>query len=226
MVYTTRRTQQGRKRRYNNKRYYKGVSNDIKYLKTLVNSEYHHYEFNIGFSSISTSGTVASICDVGVGDLNNERTGSSILPRYLKFKGVLKQVNTAPCRMIIFRWKDNTSPTVGDVLHVIATSNAPYSFLNENVIGNVKDRKIVILYDRLFTPMSNSGTSSSGYRSLDINISMNSMRSNYKWHTKYINNDSSDVPIMNGLYMLAVSNTTVASAVTLDGIVRLSFIDN
>lgn len=117
-----------RRRRVYRRPYRKNtLRRDVAYLKTLVNAELHHTELGNQAVSITNAGSLTCLNDISIGDSNDTRTGNLILPRYLKLQGCFKAgaSSVQTIRMMIFIWKDNTTPTLADILQV---SN-PNSFL-------------------------------------------------------------------------------------------------
>lgn len=197
------------------------LTKQVNYIKTLVNSEIHNYEYSISGFAPST-GNLWSISAVPLGSINNERTGNFILPRYLNINLFLKGGDTDPhyTRVMLFKWKDDTAPTVAGILNTASVT----SFLNEDVIGKSRDRKIDVLLDRKYI-FEYSG--SVQIKLLDKRMVFNGPKVKSKWHIKYINNDTTDEPIYNGLYLMAISDSgTGVTDVSVTGTSRLSFIDN
>jgi len=219
MPYVSRRKYGYRKRRYGYRsRNQVRMQKDISYIKSLINTEMHHTEYT-ATSNITNTGSVTSLSTVAVDDTNNGRTGSKILPRYLNVNGSLAgPLGGGWVRMIIFMWKDDTPPTVTDVLQSADVN----SFLNENIIGSKNDdRKLQVLRDRKYALVQ---ATESELRSIKIRIPFNGPKIKRKVHIKYIDDNSTDVPIYNGIYMLTLCSQSSPASFTYNA--RLSFYDN
>lgn len=195
---------------------------DVAYLRSLVNSEMHHTEFSATASNVDSTGSITSLATVASDDTNNGRTGTRIMPRYFNFNGFLeaKSASVGWVRMILFMWKDDTTPTVSTIL---ASSNVN-GFLDEDIIGQkYDDRKIQVLRDRKYSVVTGLDKVT---RALNMRVPMNGMKVRRKTHIKY-DDDTGDVPIYNGIYMLLLSNIAAGSnppQITYNA--RLSFYDN
>ena len=136
------------------------LAKDVAYLGTLINSEMHSYTWT-QTGNIDNVGVTHSLNSMAQGDAENERTGNSILPRYLSVNmNINKKITAAgtvdheTIRVILFRyWGEGTDalPTIA-VADVLAAAN-PHSFLNENNTGKRgdRDRRIEIHKSKLFT---------------------------------------------------------------------------
>lgn len=219
MPYVSRRKYGYRKRRYGYRsRNQVRMQKDISYIKSLINTEMHHTEYTGTFNT-SSAGSITSLSTVAVDDTNNGRTGSKILPRYLNINGYIESPASGATyvRFILFMWKDDTPPTVTTILQSADIN----SFLNENITGAKNDdRKVQVLRDKKYSIVQATETS---VRFIKIRIPFNGPKIKRKVHIKYIDDNSTDVPIYNGIYMLVLSNNNPAP---LSYSARLSFYDN
>lgn len=98
-------------------------------------------------STASFVGAVSHLSPIGQGDNTNNRTGNDTHAKSLQLRwNVVAADSTNMVRVIVFYWKDDTTPTAGDILSAISTGTAPLQTLN---FPN-KD-KYDIIYDRLVT---------------------------------------------------------------------------
>ena len=123
------------------------LARDVMYLKTLINSEPHHFYVNAG-NNYNYNGAVVSLSNVAVGNLDTDRTGNRVLPRYLNVKWYVTtgSVNNLARVMLIRYWGEATSAapnvTISEVMRgtALGTVQAPLAHLNEDNTGAVGDR--------------------------------------------------------------------------------------
>ena len=228
------------KRRYNRKKpgrvqIYgqagKQLYKDVMYLKSLVNAEMHYHLDNFS-GNIDTTGTVISLNDVPQGDDDNNRTGTSILPRWQGINFHVNKKITATgtvdhetIRVILFRYWGESSdalPSVipGDVLAVVD----PLSFLSQNNTGSKGDRerRIEVHKSKLFTLDSVADTS----RTYKWNVQINGVNNKPKEHIKYLSEVTGE-PLSGGFYLLFISdNGTGANKASYTIRSKLNFYDN
>lgn len=184
---------------------YKGV----KYLKGLVNAELHHWETDVSNAQPSTTGIVKHLSDLTIGDLATNRTGNSILAKYLFGRIQFSKNTAAPITFIrCMIVKDNqqigdTSPLISNILSSVST----YSPLNPNTAGRFK-----IMKD--FTIKLEATKTAS---QIKINMKL-------PFHIKF--NGSTGVDIQkNGLYFVMLSNEPINFPSVYYNL-KLSFYDN
>lgn len=222
---------QPRKRKYHGagrvKNYTRGgkqLYKDVMYLKSLVNSELHYLYNSYTGQTISSAGTIYHLSPISQNDTNYGRSGNTVLPRYLNiqvrlanFSGGITVVDTV--RMMVFRWKDNSTPSVSDLFE--DPTNPVYSPLNDNISGNSKDRQIDVIKSKLFllgVPTPGNGTLL--YKKV---IDLNPPAKQIKDHIKF--NDVQTTDPVGGIYMLLIGRQAVNTA-SFEGSVKLSFHDN
>lgn len=184
---------------------YRGVS----YLKGLVNAELHHYENTTSGTAISSTGHITNLTPISVGDNNSNRTGNSVLSKYLFGRmefGKSSSASQTFIRIIIFcdqQQVADTAPAVADVL----SSASTLSPLNSFQVGRFK-----ILKDMVIRLDSNNTTYNE-----KINIKL-------PFHTKFNGTSGTDVQ-KNGVYILAISNEATNTP-SYSYNLRYSFYDN
>lgn len=192
---------------------------DVNYLKAVVNSELYNVYANHA-AAILTAGNMFNVGldSITQGDGNNQRTGNSILPRYVTYKWFIQRASaaTSPClvRLIFFRWLDSTVPTAANILQ----AGNPISPLNEDITGNAKDRKILV-YKSQSVVINNSDKDMVKGK---FDFEFNQPGMDTKWHTKY--NDAGTV-LKNNLYLLVIGNLTPNNP-SFNGSYRVSYHDN
>lgn len=166
MVYRRRKTY-GRRKSYGRRRrsaryttmgsaYHlaKKAAKGVYYLKGLVNSELMKRTTSSGNVVIPYASGPAymnHLTGIPVGDDDSERTGNSVLLRYLNVRAIFKTSFSTPdlvqpgfIRVIVFRdtqQASDTSPVLTDVLQFLT----PTSYLNPDTVG-----RYTILRDKLF----------------------------------------------------------------------------
>lgn len=233
MAYTKRGPKYKRTRQYRARVSYRNpaigkLSADVKYLKTVVNAEMNYFIFATT-NNIDSVGRIDSLNNIPVGDDHNNRTGTSILPRFQSVNLHVNKSLTGPAhetiRVILFRyWGEETSQapnvTIGDVLQ----STSPLSYLNDDNAGKKGDRerRIEIHKSKLFT-LDNVATTS---RTWKWNVQVNGPNKNIKDHMKYRANVL-EGPISGGFYLLQISdNATGANKAAFGVNCKLNYYDN
>lgn len=215
------------KQRYyrNNKVSIPRIISDVKYLKSLVNSEPQPFVVTTS-NNVNWNGSIVSLSTVVQGDQLGQRTGDRILPRYLAIRGychgtiaVATQTRTTWKIMVVRLWSESTSaaPTaaVTDALApgTVGTAHAPLSFLNQDNVGPKGDRvrRIEVLRSETFITQeqgAQTGASTQNYL-FDWNIEMNG--GDKKDHIEYFSNATGE-PISGGLYFIIINDVDAASA--------------
>lgn len=190
---------------------------DIRYLKSLVNSEMKYVYSTYTGQAISSTGTIYHLSAVAQGDTINQRDGNSIMPRYLNLNIRLQSQTNDTVRMLIFRWKDNSTPVVSSI---VEDASAPvYSPLNDNISGNRKDRGIDVIKNKLFV-LDNVERKGQLYKKT---IDLNPPSKNIKDHCKFDNTLTTNEH--GGIYMLLIGRQPTTTT-DFEGSHKLSFLDN
>lgn len=231
-----------KRKRYTTRRYYpkpapsrwsiyggagKQLVKDVMYLKTLINSEPHHYTVQDA-NNVNYNGQCGSLSNVPVGDGAEERTGTRILPRYLNMNWQIGQTDTATytIRLLIFRWwgeaTDAAPPTCtpGEVLYTVGTQFAPLTHLQPEVTGPKGDRnrRVEVLRNEIFTLDGTQAKSTT--RQYDIEV--NGMNAPRKEHIEY---GASAQPVSGGFFFIIITDN-VASNVYYKVESKMVFYDN
>lgn len=209
----------GRKRRF--RHYTRGLTqlgHDMLYVKSLINSELH-YDYSSYNTTISSTGSIHHLTAVAQDDTNTGRSGNSILPRYLNLLFKFQNDNALDwIRFMVFRWKDNSTPTIADIVE--DSSNPVFSPLNDNIAGNRKDRKIDVIKNKTFVFGDASYSNAIQYKKMiDLNPPVKQMKD----HVKYDNTTTTSP--MGGIYIMVVGIQAVNLS-SLSGMAKLSFHDN
>lgn len=124
--------------------------NDVMYLKSIINSELGQYTTTLTSLTIPASGGITHLAPIPQGDGNFNRSGDSILPKFLNAKLCINQPNAGSVdsvRLIFFLWKDSTVPLVADILENVN----PFSHYNVYNKGMGRDRDFKVLSDRTYS---------------------------------------------------------------------------
>lgn len=198
----------------------KQLYKDVMYLKTLVNSELH-YDYSSYNTTVDSTGSVYHLSAIAQGDTNAQRSGNTVLPRYLQLQVMLYQ-NAADfdtIRMMVFRWKDNSTPTIANVVE--DSSNPIYSPLNDNISGNQRDRQIDVIKNKVF--LVGPDASNNGAILYKKTIDLNPPNKQVKDHIKF--DDTSTTAPVGGIYMILIG-TQAVNTCEFRGMHKLSFHDN
>lgn len=192
---------------------------DVMYIKSLVNSELHYVDNSYTGQNISSAGSIYHLSGISQGDTNSTRSGNSVLPRYLNLIIKLQNGNADDVvRCMIFRWKDNSVPAMADIFE--NSSTPVYSPLNDNISGNVKDRKIDVLVTERIVLIPNTSAEIVLWKE---NIDLNAPTKTVKDHIKY--DDNTSTAPLGGIYMLLVGRQPTTTT-AMEGNAKFSFHDN
>lgn len=185
----------------------------VKYLKGLVNAELHMNDITASGTVDYTTGAVTSLNQIAIGDDISQRTGQSILVKYLSFRGIVYR-NSAnqneTFRIMVVRDKSNqgSAPTCADILQSTGSAFAPLS----NLDLQWKDR-FEILYTRTLTvSATNAEQVFKGYIRLQK-------------HVKFDGTASTDAQ-KDSLWFLIISDQTGANLPSYRLYARTAFYDN
>jgi len=166
-----------------------GLQRQVRFIKGMINAEKLYADININTTATLT-GVMTLINSIAAGDDVSNRTGNSILHKYLKFEGRVNINGSATAtnvRIIIFADSANQGATPA-TLDVLATAS-PYALKN---IDNQK--RFIILRDK--------------YVNLCITGDQTYAWSEYiktNFHCRYSATGATNV-LQNALYILFISN--------------------
>lgn len=140
---------------------------------------------------------ITSLVDIATGDDYNARDGRSLL--FKKATGMLRIQAVAASteinqlvRVIVFRWNDDTTPTVSDILFNAGTGvDAPFRMYNK------WETKFSVIQEKNFL-LSNDVSNGRNGKLVKINAMSNT-------HVKYDGTASTDVS-SNNIYIMILSN--------------------
>lgn len=168
-------------------------------------TNFHIYEVTSGVGDVGLIGDL-SVISQGIGD--QQRVGDQLTPTSMEFWydwNVADSFNR--CRVIVFRWLDNSTPSVNDVL--LATTLLPRVFASYNKDNRAKFN---ILYDKTHVgsilPASNSIMAGSKSRKL----------------TGKINYEAASTSGNSHIFICALSDSVAVSHPTLRFYSRINFL--
>lgn len=114
-------------------------------------AEKKYYLHSNGSSSISDTGYIWPLSDVPQGDTDQTRNGDSLYLRTVRILGDVRAGDTTnACRVIVFQWLDDSTPTVASVLQTTSGVTAVFSpYLHD------QRKKFRIMYDKMFVVAAN-----------------------------------------------------------------------
>lgn len=228
-TYTRKRNgkRYGRKKKTFTSTLYKGASTATKALamaktalssantlRGIINSEKKkHDTVMASFTNIDTNGQlVLQVNQISQGDTITQRTGNSILAKYLSVRGTVFLNGLTNAVFTVYVVQDNqqigdTPPTFGDIF----TQNFGHALLNSNTVGRYS-----ILASKRYA--LNSGTGQTYLFDQDIPLNH---------HIRFNGTTASDIQ-KGGLYVLAVSDYVPAATTKpqFAGWSRLTYYDN
>ncbi len=200
---------------------------DMKYMKTLVNAEMHNFTLATA-NNFSDSGIIISLNDIPDGDAINNRTGTSVLPRYQSINlEVFKKLDGPDhevMRVLVFRyWGEETSSNPAVTISEVLQSVVPLSFLNDDNTGKRGDRerRIEVHKSKIFTLDNVASTS----RTWKWNIEVNGMNKKIKDHLKF-RTGSTEQPVSGGFYILFLSDNDTVNESGFQLNAKINYYDN
>lgn len=185
----------------------------VKYLKGLVNSEMHVNDIASSGTVDYTTGAIVSLNQIAIGDDISQRTGQSILVKYISFRGIVYR-NSAnqneTFRIMVFRDTSNqgTAPTLANVLQANGSAYTPLSNLNLTF----KDRFKILYTTTLTVSATNAEQVFKGYIRLQK-------------HVKFDGSTATDYQ-KDSLWFLICSDQTGANLPSYRLYARTAFYDN
>jgi len=168
----------------------------------------------VNSTTASYGGTVIALSDMGQGTTNVTRIGNKIMPRKLSFRATLRAADSYNVvRTIIFRWNQRFStdpPDSSDVLELVNSTNAVNSPLTFNLSAEYK-----VLYDNVEVLVLSTSTNTA-YLKVDLTLKQKEI--------SYFGSSSTDV--LDGMYVLFISDSSVTTHPSIDYYSRLRFTDS
>lgn len=209
---------------------------DVRYIKGLINSEPHNFTVDSA-NNFSSAGAIVSLCNIPQGDSVNTRTGNRILPRYLSLHvhmGGATALMAATSgtkvlmRMMLVRsWVDNATAagnlTVAEVLQTTLSQFAPFSPLNDGIVGSKRDRnrRIEVLRSEIVA-VDNTGSTQFSHV-FNYNITMNG--GNTKEHIDYVSGSTGE-PNSGGIYIIFIQDSLTSTYAQYTFTSKLNYYDN
>lgn len=176
-------------------------------LKKLLNVEYKGDDETYSTSSLSTTADIQKLTAVAQGDTSISRDGNSILLKRLTIR-IKCEMNASASftevRYIIFRWKNNDDPVVGDIL-ANPTSTTSFLDIDQSRHYDILDSQIINLNDQKPSVL------------IQKNFNLNS-------HIKYDGSSANSITY-GGIWILMLSNEAT-NYPTVEYESRIRFIDN
>lgn len=188
----------------------------VKFLKGLVNVEKNEADSAIN-TTFSTTSSVTLLTTVAQGNDDGNRSGNSILAKYLYIRAVVYRdsANTVQqnfCRYLIVKDLQNTgtAPTLNDLLENVVSGAGVYSPLSKD-----HSPRYQVLVDNLFCLLKNQSDAKVIKHFIPIND-----------HIKFTGSASTDV-YTNNIYLLCYGDiASISNPPIITGNARLAFYDN
>lgn len=123
----------------------KSAISTAKTVASLINVEMKD-SYVTSTTAVTTTALIENICNPVVGTASAERNGNSIKLNYVQDRSLFVMPTAATSvflRIIYFKWKDDTAPTLADIL--VSTSNPIVQHINKN-----SSNKMSILSDVVY----------------------------------------------------------------------------
>ncbi len=139
---------QSKKRKFANPVFSSQTRDNIRRIKRVVNAgketKWKRTDYNL---SLNTAGTITDVTAIAQGQTENTRIGDAVRLTHIRFMFLTSNPEAAHStqRCIVFQWKSDSTPVLGDIL-TTAGGAAPVYPINEN-----KKQLYRILYDRTWT---------------------------------------------------------------------------
>lgn len=187
----------------------------VKYLEGLINVESHFFDNQSSAVEAVSTPTVYTLAGIAQGNDNGQRTGLSILAKYINIKmNFTKNPSTVADRIRIMLVRDthqvpDTAPTFGDVIETSSGVSYDVAPLNKLNVGRFN-----VLYDKVIMMDED-------HVQRDVRI----FRKWHKMHIRYNGTAATDVN-KNGLFLMVVGGKTTPSGPTYNIHWRLKYYDN
>lgn len=212
------RRYQKRTRKPQRKNQVSRLKKDIRYLKSINCPEYKKHTQSLDFT-FDNAGNMISLSNIGAGDTNATRDGNAIINKYFNLKFSIfahGSSSNTQCRILVFQWRspEGSDPSVADVLNS-ASIYAPY---NPNNSGRRKTGLFTVHIDKLINLARDDNKSTFLFKR---NMKLGNCNV-----TKFLGEGTTDANAgPNSWYMLALSDEAT-NAPTLEGVWRLTYLDN
>lgn len=121
----------------------KAAYRGVQFVRGLVNAEYKNYDLSFS-PTTDTTGSVTPLTNVTQGVASTNREGNSCRAKSILCNYTVTKNGAASStfiRLILFKWNDDTNPTVTTVLDS-ANINAPMSIANSDKYKIMMDKRI------------------------------------------------------------------------------------
>lgn len=213
MPYNTYKKNYRRKRTYRRRRPSSAYSMAKRSLymakKAQGQKELKYAAFPLVSGDVINTGQIFSLSSIAQGDTNLTREGNVVYPTSLRMKFSVTNAGAPGARLfrvIVFKWRPDSTPTVGDILQ----NNDPLSFKDIDQRFNSN-----FIYDRMFK----LGTAGASNEKIIVNI----VRKFSKYTMGFPSATSQ--ANYNSLWCLVISDTATANIVIAEATSRLYFKD-
>lgn len=187
---------------------------DVKRAIRVNNKQTQEMKYNNSntvFSSlVSYNGSLEDLTNIVRGDADTNRDGDRLLPISLRFSYVLYgETYSSVFRILIFRWKPDSVPTVGDVLF---TTGSGYAVTCD--YQHDQRNQFEILYDKKHTVSNNGGS--------ELVVVTKSL----KMAKKQVDYTAGGTSGSNKIWAIAISDRSLATSGTIAMTYRLNFTDS
>lgn len=164
---------------------------------------------NVAYSGVTNAGTVVSMTYPSQGAGTAQRTGDSIDIRSLEIRySFTGYDSTNVCRIIVFKWLNDSAvatPTPGYVVDAsfLGADTAPHALYN---LASIKQREIVICYDRIHALKNNNNAAIPGNDVVTGRI----LLTGKKLHRKKLTFGTGAVTGEGQYYVLVISDSAIA----------------
>lgn len=96
-----------------------------------ANQEIKYYDLSLIGIPVDHYGVLHDLTPVNQGSTDTDRIGDQLTLRSVAIRGYAQGSSVSTynvMRMVLFQWKPNSTPAVGDIMNVLANTNAPNSF--------------------------------------------------------------------------------------------------
>lgn len=172
-----------------------------KNIETKSHNVSHYLQPSTTYDSIHLSGLTAGTDD-------SSRIGDAVTLGSLRVNYMIKPADTTNMiRMVIVQWKEllsGSTPTWGQIFYSSSTSNDAH-LLSTYHLDNLRAGRFVVLYDKLLkTPVGT--TAGETYSQLTGRIKVN-----LKFAKRHLTYDAASSACYDGIYMLAISDSSTVS---------------
>lgn len=177
--------------------------------KNIQEMKYHNVS-TVFSSLVDFNGSLEDMTVIARGDADTNRDGDRLLPKTLRISySMFGEALSSIFRVIVFRWKPASVPTVGSVLFSTGSG-----YIIDSDYQHDQRNQFEILYDKKHTVSNNGGSE------------LMTVTRTLRMAKKQIDYTGGGTTGSNKIYVIAATDRNLASSATIQMVYRLNFTDS